>query len=90
MARPVSRMVLSVFLTLAGCTTSDFEYQEGTGSQADCGDGCARECPVGSVDVGGQCVLACGPWSASISAGGPVAAILVDDRVVAVGTYPLE
>lgn len=83
-------MVLSVFLTLAGCTTSDFEYQEGTGSQPDCGDACADECPVGSVDVGGQCVLACGPWSAIISAGGPVAAILVDDRVVAVGTNPLE
>ncbi len=89
MGRFVSVVVGLAALTSA-CTASEFDYQGSDGNSADCGDGCAVECPIGTQEIDGQCVSQCGPWGASVSGGGPATAVFTDDRVIAVGTNPMD
>ena len=89
MGRFVLGVVGLVALTSA-CTASEFDYQGSGANSPDCGDGCGVECPTGTQEIDGQCVSLCGPWGASVSGGGPASAVFADDRVIAVGTNPMD
>jgi hypothetical protein len=90
MGRSSLRRVLFILVLMPACTTAEFEYLGGASEQPNCDDGCAQECPSGTREVAGQCVVACGPWSASVEAGNPAAAIFADDKIIAVGTNALD